>query len=146
MALPTITTLTSSDKISVYSNSSGYWAKASLSSLLTWFYTNFVSPSFDTTVNVPVTGFTYTTTDDSTNQWHILRPAGTLSTGTVVLPAVANCADGQEIIITSTQIITTFSVNANGATTANGAPTTLAAGGYFKLRYNLLTTSWYRVA
>jgi hypothetical protein len=146
MSLPVITTITSSDKVSIFSAASGYWAKASLSTLLTWLRANFTSPTFDTTVNVPVTGFNYTTTDDSTNQWHILRPAGTLSTGTVVLPAVANCADGQEIIITTTQIVTTFTVNANGATAANGAPTTLAAGGYFKLRYNLLTTSWYRVA
>ena len=137
--------ITSSDLIPIYSSSNGDARKSSMGNLLTWFKANFTSPAFVTTITVPTNGFTLTTTDNSTNQWQLLRPAGTLASGTVVLPAVANCVDGQEILVTTTQEISSFTVNGNGATAVYGEPSSFTAETSFKLRYNLLTLSWYNV-
>ena len=43
------------------------------------------------------------------------------------------------------QIFTAFVVDGNGATAVTGAPTTLAANAYFKLCYDLATSTWYRI-
>ena len=72
------------------------------------------------------------------------EPAATYANGTLVLPAVANCADKQEILVNSTQIVTALAITANGAT-VKGAPTTLAANAFFKLRFDGVLKTWYRV-
>ena len=116
-----------------------------ISGLMNHFRQTFTSPAFVTTITTPGDGFTITATQDATNQWALLRPTGTLATGTFVLPAPAVCIDGQEILVTNTLQITSFTVNGNGATAVYGAPATLSAEDRFKLRYNALTTSWYGV-
>ena len=54
-------------------------------------------------------------------------------------------ADGTEVLVTSTQIITTFTLAANGASNTYGAPTTMAANAFFRMRFHLATNSWYRI-
>lgn len=93
----------------------------------------------------PTTGSTVSITDSSDNAHLILTPAGTLATLTVQLPAVASVVDKQEIVVTSTQIITALTVDINGATNIFGAPTTLTAGGFFKLKYDAVLSNWNRV-
>ena len=74
----------------------------------------------------------------------ILNPAGTLTSGTVVMPAAP--VDGQEIRICTDHIITTLTVNANsGQSLANAFATTLAAGTGIGYIYNLSGTTWYRL-
>ncbi len=146
--LPTIATadVSGSDNLPVYSSANGDARKMSVSALLAYFKTTFTAPDLVAASLVPVTGQTVASVDDSTSQWHLLQPAGTLATLTVVLPISTGLVDGQEVLITSTQIVTTLTVNGNGST-VNGALTTLAAANaFFKLRYNLITTSWFRVA
>jgi hypothetical protein len=60
------------------------------------------------------------------------------------MPAVASVIDGQELLVNSTQAVTTLTVAGNGATVA-GAPTTLAANGFFRLKFEALVSTWYRV-
>jgi hypothetical protein len=74
----------------------------------------------------------------------LLTPGGTYATGTIVLPALAECADGQEVLVTCTQIVTALTVSGNGST-VNGAPSALAANGFFRLRFDGVLDSWYRV-
>lgn len=74
----------------------------------------------------------------------LLTPAGGYAAGTVVLPAVATAADGQEVSCTCTQSVATLTVDGNGAT-VNGAPTALTANGFFKLRFDGVFGAWYRV-
>jgi hypothetical protein len=50
------------------------------------------------------------------------------------------------VLLTTTQIITAFTLAINGAAAAFGAPTTLAANAFFTVRYYQATNSWYRVA
>ncbi|MNR16702.1 hypothetical protein D3C85_1333210 [compost metagenome] len=61
-----------------------------------------------------------------------------------MLPAVANIIDKQEVLVNCTQAVTTLTINGNGAT-VTGAPTTLAANAFFRLKYDQPSTVWYRV-
>jgi len=64
----------------------------------------------------------------------------------VTLPLITLTPDGTEVLITTTQQITTFTLAANGAANVYGEPATLAAEDFFRMRYVLATNSWYRIA
>ncbi|MES2350169.1 MAG: hypothetical protein V4641_21585 [Pseudomonadota bacterium] len=78
------------------------------------------------------------------NLYLLLTPVGAYAAGTITLPTVDNVADGQEILCNTTQAVTTLTTAGSGATVV-GAPTTLAANAFFRLRYNLVLNTWYRV-
>jgi hypothetical protein len=78
--------------------------------------------------------------------WALLQPAGTLATGTVTLPLNSATPDGTEVLITTTQQITAFTLALNGATAAYGDPATLAAEDNFRMRFYQPTNSWYRIS
>lgn len=75
----------------------------------------------------------------------IVTPLAGYANGTVTLPPVAECADQQEVTVSCTQAVTTLVVAGNGATAVSGAPTTLAAGGFFRMMFDLVAKTWYRV-
>ena len=90
------------------------------------------------------TGFTTTITDSSSSVWLVLTPNATLAAGTITLPNVANCVESQEILVSSSQTVTALTIGLNGAL-AVGAPTTITAGGFFRLRFEPILKTWYRV-
>jgi hypothetical protein len=75
-----------------------------------------------------------------------LQPAGVLAAGTVTLPLNTLTPDGTEILITSTQTITAFSIGLNGAAAIYGGVTTLTGGAAVRYRYYESTNSWYNIA
>lgn len=81
---------------------------------------------------------------DGASVYLLMTPLATYAAGTIVLPTLAQCIDGQELLVSCTQIVTALTVSGNGAT-VNGAPTTLAANGFFRLRFNFPSASWARV-
>jgi hypothetical protein len=128
----------------VYSSGQGDARKASLSTVLQYVKDNFADPNYDVIINAPISGFTLQLTNASNNLQVILNPAGTLATGTIVLPPVADCFDGQEIIFVSTQTITALTTNANGGTTV-GVPSGFSATSTFTIRFNKLQSTWYTI-
>jgi hypothetical protein len=90
------------------------------------------------------TGFSVTVAPptDGSSVWLLLTPAAGYAAGTVVLPAAG--VDGQEVSVTCAQAVTALTVNGNGHT-VNGAPTTLAANAFFRLRYDGVFAAWYRI-
>ena len=148
--MPTINQLSSvnavagSDQVPVYSSGQGDARKASLSTVLQYVKDNFADPNYDVIINAPIAGFTLQLTNTSNNLQVILNPAGTLATGTIVLPPVADCFDGQEIIFVSTQTITALTTNANGGTTV-GVPSGFSATSTFTIRFNKLQSTWYTI-
>ena len=135
-----------SDQIPIYSAANGDSRKASLSLLKTFFQEGITSSDDKITQYAApsATGFSVQVNDDSDSIWLVLTPTGGFAAGTLVLPAVANCADRQEILVNCTQAVTTLTVTGNGAT-VTGAPTTLTANGFFRLRFDAVTSTWYRV-
>lgn len=93
----------------------------------------------------PGPSFTFTLADDGVSTWLALTPITGIASGTVVLPNVVNCESGQEVLITTTQSIDLFTLNANGASVI-GAPTSLQQNECFTIKFEPLMKIWYRVA
>lgn len=147
--LSTASTLTLSDLIAIYSSSNGDARKSSFTSVLALMQANLTFPTsgvFTTQYAAPsATAFSVAITDGSDNIHLILTPTAGFADGTIVLPAVANAVDKQEILVNCTQAVTTLVVDGNGATAVTGAPTALAANDFFRLKYDSATSTWYRV-
>lgn len=145
--LPLLTQASAGDQIPVYTPNNGDARRLPLSALLTYFQQQFAAPTLATNLYTPGTGFNIALpTPVAQQQWAIIQPAGTLATGTVTLPLNTSTPDGTEVLITTTQQITAFTLALNGAAAAFGDPTTLAAEDFFRMRFYQATNSWYRIA
>lgn len=150
--MPTINQLSAADQVSgsdlvpIYSSSNGDARKASM--LLISEYVQTQTTSTDdkrTQYSAPsATGFTVQVNDASLSVWLILTPVAGYAAGTIKLPLSTNCVDKQEILVNCTQSVTALTINANGAT-VTGGPTTLTANAFFRLRFDGVTSTWYRV-
>ena len=85
-------------------------------------------------------GFTVTMAGRS-DQWLILTPSAGYAAGAIVLPPAP--ADRQLVTVSCSQAITALTVSAWD--TVRGAPTTLAANGFFSMRFDDVTNVWVRV-
>ena len=141
-------TVTAGDVVPVYVQSHGDARGAAMSVLLAYIQSNLVSPNEVLTQYAApsASGFSIQIMDGPSSAHLILTPTGAFAAGTIVLPPVATLADGQTFILNTTQAITTLTINKNGATALTGAPTTLAANAFFTLKYDLPTSTWYRIA
>jgi len=142
--LPVLSTISSGDQLPVYSPNNGDARRTSIGSLLTFFQQSFASPTVSVNLYVPTAGFNITVpTPVSNQQWMLIQPAGTLTSGTITLPLNTGVPDGTEVLITTTQEITAITISLNGATAIFGSITSLAAGSAFAIRYYQPTNSWY---
>ena len=145
--LPLLGQVSPGDQVPVYSPNNGDARRLPVSSLLQYFQQTFASPTLATNVYTPGTGFNIAVpTPVADQQWMLIQPAGTLALGTITLPLNTQTPDGTEVLVTTTQQITGFTLALNGATAAYGAPTTLSAEEFFRMRFVQSTNSWYRIA
>lgn len=138
--------ISAGDLFLVYKTGDGDYRTAPQGVVLDWFSAQFASPGMAVNDSTPATGFNIAVPTPTKKQWMLLRPAGTLASGTITLPLNTSTPDGTEVLVTSTQIITSFLISLNGASAAYGVPSSLTAGGFFTLRYNTATNCWYRVS
>lgn len=92
----------------------------------------------------PISASTVAISGTNNSVWLVLTPISTLASLTIQLPQVSGCVANQEILVNTTQTITSLTVNLNGAV-GGGVPTTLAANGFFTLRFEPVIQKWYRV-
>jgi hypothetical protein len=92
----------------------------------------------------PISASTVAISGTNNSVWLVLTPTGTLASLTILLPQVAGCVENQEILVNSTQTLTSLTVNLNGAT-GSGVPTSVSANGFFRLRFEPVLKKWYRV-
>jgi len=92
----------------------------------------------------PISGSTVAISGTNNSVWLVLTPISTVASLTILLPQVSGCVANQEILVNTTQTITALTVNLNGAV-GGGVPTTLAANGFFTLRFEPVIQKWYRV-
>lgn len=90
-------------------------------------------------------GFSVQITDTSANTHLILTPTTGFAAGTIVLPNVTSAIDKQEVLVNCTQQVITLTVDGNGAVGVTGEPSSLGADDFFRLKYDLLTQTWYRI-
>lgn len=140
--------LNGSDLLAIFLQQNGGNSGLSLTLFADWLSENITvqGDGMVTQYSAPsATGFTATITDDDADAWLILTPIATYAAGTIVLPAVGNAVDKQQVLVNCTQIVTALTINGNGAT-VTGAPTTLAANDFFTLRFDAVLTTWFRIS
>lgn len=143
------------DLFVIWKTADGDYRGAPASDVLTFFQNNLTFPSFTgqeeytSQYAAPsATGFSVTITDgvsDNTNVHLILTPTAGYAAGTIVLPPVAGLVDKQEVLVNCTQQVTALTIDANGATAVTGEPTSLAADDFFRLKYDAVFDTWFRV-
>lgn len=138
--LSAIDSISAGDLLPVYDQSNSDPRKASMSVLLTFLEANLSRGTLSTRYSAPsATGFSV---NAESNTHLILTPVAGYAAGTIVLPA--SPTDRDEFLCNCTQAVTTLTVNGNGKT-VTGAPTTLAANAFFRLKYDGVLSVWYRV-
>jgi len=146
--LSQIKSVSAADQVALYSPSVGTDVRAALSVVADYVESALTIPgTLKTQYYAPnATGYSVTVSPPSTGDsvWLLITPTGAFAAGTIVLPAQAACVDGQELVVNSTLAVTTLTVSGNGST-VNGAPTTLAANGFFRLRFDGVVKAWYRI-
>jgi hypothetical protein len=144
--LPLLMVASPGDQIPVYTPNNGDARRLPIGALLEYFQATFASPTMATNLFTPGTGFNITVpTPVSQQQWILFQPAGTLAAGTLTLPLNTQTPDGTEVLITSTQTITAFTIVLNGAAAIFGGITTLQAGTAARFRFYQSTNSWYNI-
>lgn len=145
--LAQVTSLSSADLLIIWNTPNGDSRKVSVNSLVQFIQEQITAGDDEETQYFApnATGFSVTISPTVTGNdvWLNMTPVAGYAAGTITLPPVAECIDQQEVLVTSTQAVTTLTVGANGST-VNGAPATLAANGFFRLKFNAINTSWYR--
>lgn len=146
--LTAVDTANSGDQLPVYAASCGDARRMPLSVLLAYIQRNMTDDFSDyvTEYAAPsATGFTVTIEAITDNVHLILTPAAGYATGTIVLPPYPGVSDKQEVLVNCTQSLAALTLTASGATAVTGAPASLAANGFFRLKFDLLTKTYYRV-
>ena len=136
--------LSGGDQIVVWSTENGDTRKASLTQLKA--FTTPGNTGEATEYSAPsATGFTATIAESTgRNVWLYLTPVAGYANGAIVLPSATNSVHGQEVVVSCTQAVTTLAVTSSGST-VTGAPTTLAANAFFRLKFESVTKTWQRV-
>jgi hypothetical protein len=143
-SLSAATALSAADQFPLESALNGDAQRASLSLLLAYMQENlsFTASDLVQQYSAPsATGFSVTVA--AGNTWLVLTPVAGYAAGTIVLPT--SRTNKQRVQVNCTQSVTTLTVSGAG-TTVTGAPTTLAANGFFTLTYDATLNSWYRTA
>jgi len=149
--MPTINQLSSTDTLSdgdqffVYKQSSGDARKVAASVI-----SDYIAPSSVTDEYLDIyespssSGFTVVIPATTSNVNLYLTPVAAYASGAVTLPIASGCINNQTVSIFTTQQITAFTVNANGAIDLLTVPASLAENSGITLRFNAFT--WYRIA
>ncbi|KOR31793.1 hypothetical protein TI05_11365 [Achromatium sp. WMS3] len=145
--LPLLETVTASDQLLVYATNQGDSRRLAISDFLEYLYENPGSGAFEgestTSIYTPITPFTINLTTTANDLWIILNLSAALASGTIILPLAPSIE--QEIRVSTTKQVTSFTLNPNGATGYN-FPTALAAEHSFTIKYNVTLNSWFRIA
>lgn len=130
--------LSGGDLLDMWSQANGSEMSVSLTTLQNFLNETLSVGKLVTQYAAPVaTGFNVIIA--STDRFLILTPAAAYASGSIALPVGI---DRSEILVVCTQAVTALTLT-NG--TVIGAPTTLAANAFFRLRYDGTLARWYRV-
>lgn len=139
-----------SSSVPFYDDANGRDARCSVTELAALILSGLSSVGFATQYSSPnVSGYAVTVSPPTsgTPVWLLLTPVSDASALTINLPIGVH---GQEVLVSSTHAVTaTLTVTGalvGGSNQAvNGAPGTLAANGFFRLKFNGVGGSWHRV-
>ena len=137
--LSEVDSLANGDFFPIYSLLNGDARKASALTVA-GFMGNAAGNRLTTQYEAPsATGFSVSVTTQT--QLNLTPDAG-YAAGEIVMPS--SPADRDEVLVNCTQSVTTLTINPNGKTVVGG-PSTLAANAFFRLKYDAVMSTWYRV-
>lgn len=139
----------SADQFPLHSDAEGSSRKASLNTIATYILEQMEPLAGLTRQSAAPSASPMTVTvappEDGASMRLIIKPTGTMAVGTINLPDQDDAVDGQEVLVSCTQIVTALTVSA-GTLNVTGAPTALASvNGFFRMMYDEADTTWYRV-
>lgn len=143
-ALSRVSTLSLADLIPLFSNSAGLDSAATIGTLLDLITESLPVASEVIQYAAPSgSGFVAQVldVDEGVNVFYQITPGGAYAAGGVLMPSAP--WDGMRVNVHCSQAVTTFSLTGG---TMHGAPTTLAAGGFFTMRYDAASSGWWRSA
>lgn len=133
-------------------NINGQDLRLAISSLLAYMQANLSFPSFvgftDYTTQYAApssSGFVVQINNNAENTHLILTPTTGFAAGTIKLPVVSTVIDKQEVLVNTTQQVTALTIDGNGAVAVTGEPTSLGADSFFRLKFDALTSTWFRI-
>ena len=146
-------TVAAGDLFPIYKSGAGDARAAAASVLLAYMQANLTfttqgRDAFTTQYASPsATGFTVNLSDGADNDSSIhliLTPTATFASGIITYPISTTVVDKQELLINCTQVVTALTNLGNGST-VTGAPASLAANAFYRMKYDAITTTWFRV-
>lgn len=151
--LPASDKLTGGDLFAAYIQANGDARKVAATTLLAYIQANLTTVqsfgAYTTQYASPsATSFAVLISDDADNDTNVhlvLTPTAAFADGKITLPVASGAVDKQEVLVNCTQAVTSLVVDKNEATAVTGAPTSLAADDFFRLKYDAPTSTWYRV-
>ncbi|HCA5022803.1 TPA: transcriptional regulator [Acinetobacter baumannii] len=91
----------------------------------------------------PTADFTIEITNNPVSTYLVMNPLTGITNGTIKLPPLTRLVDGQEVLVTSSQQISNLTIDGNGAALI-GDPNALSASGFFTMKFEKVSQTWYR--
>lgn len=146
--LSKVSTITNADLLPIFSQQLGCDAAITIAALIAFIQAQLTSTGQSVTQYFApnATGWAATVLPPTPgeNVYLQITPNAGYATASITLPPQAQCVDGQRVIVSTTQAVTTLTVNGNGAVAVNGALASLVTNGFMTLRYDGPSKSWFR--
>lgn len=149
--MPTIDQLSQSgdiadaDELAIFSKENGSTRKVTAAQIAQFALQAIEGTPDETVYSLNASSVTVLPATPGGNVWAqvtLTAPAANLA---VILPGSDERANGQEVLVTVTQTVTALAVNGNGAA-LSGAPTTTGPALPFRMKYDSISNTWYRIA
>ena len=140
--LSRLDTLTAGDLVPIWATSKGDDRAAPISVLQTYMQNNLTFPRDKATQTEEPNATGFTIQVNSATSWLLLLPTAAFATGTVTMPAEP--MDKDEITISTTQTITSLTINSTVVTIPRPAAA-LNAHTAITMKYDAVSKNWYVV-
>ncbi|WP_323141286.1 hypothetical protein [Massilia phyllosphaerae] len=136
------------DELAVFSKQNGATRKATVAQLADAVLVAIEGAPDETIYSLTTDGNSFTVAvlpeTPGGSAWALITLSIPAPAGTIILPGADDRAHGQEVLVTCTQAVAALTFNGSGAAVA-GAPANLAANGFFRLRFDSISNTWYRI-
>lgn len=138
------TSLSGADEVALYSSTIGTTVKATLDQVASVVLQSIEGEPDGTVYSIPSGTVALLPAAPGAWFWALLTLSVPVAALTVILPGVNDRAHGQEVLVTCTQTVTALTVNGNGAA-LSGAPTTAGPTAHFRMKFDSISSTWYRI-
>ena len=142
--LPVTGVVSAGDQVPVFVQDQGVFLSAAMGTIAAFIQTLLTPVNYWLNIHsIPVTGQSIAASLSTSNIWYVLQPVGTIATLTVALPAVDTAIDGQEVLLTTTNTVTTITLTSTA--TIVGASAGLSSTTPQKFKYIQALATWMRI-